>query len=634
MRSVSRVRRPICLTELVAALVAVLALAACGGSGALGLTADDNDPAKLQAALQAQDAPAAGQPLNATGKPLAFLVVSGKPQSIIAYDLAAKQPLWTTEATVGSRIVVGGDFIAHKGAGSEVVARNLTTGAELWRAPVTGEFLGAAADRQRVYYTVKSGPSTWSLVALDGASGSELWRSDAEGRLGAPAARGGLVFSPFLKQWLAIIDARTGQQLTRIRGLEEEISFIRTTGEGVYFGSKSGVFLLDERAASGTPSESTYGRAKLPEEFVRQHYYWDAFDPIQTGYSAYDRNRILWRAGAGDGGLGFRDQQVVVHTYRFFFGFDATSGQLEWAYNHPRQDVVASAHVGDVIGFVSTGGSIGALDPASGKRVYAASAEVGGRLVGATFDAEGWAPAEVVADEAGGTVEALASIARDRDARFNDVKRFAITALATLPGGEVTRDLIALIQNERTSQKLYEKTVEVLVARRDPGGLPHLVEALSVDYDFIEDTRPRAVGVMAQAIAAMDPAALDQAARATALEALLTHLHTPETPASDLAHVIRALGVVGGGAEQAPLSTFLLAYRADPAFASQTDALAAAVDVLLGQGGAAERELVAFVAGDARTQASVAEYATTALAQTRPEAPAGAAAAPAAAGAP
>jgi outer membrane protein assembly factor BamB len=616
-------------------VLTALLLGACGGSGAFGLTADDNNPAKLQAALQAQDAPPAGRPLNATGKPLAFLVASGKPQSIIAYDLAAKQPLWKVEAAVGSRIVVGGDFIAHKGAGSELVARNLTTGAEQWRQPLAGEFLGAAADRQRVFYTVKSGGSTWTLVALDGATGAELWRRDADGRLGAPAARGGLVFSPFLRQWLGIIDAGTGRQLTRVRGLEEEIAFIRTTGDGVYFGSRSGVFLLDQRAASGKPSESTYGQATLPEEFVRQHYYWDAYDPIQAGYSAYDRNRILWRASAGDGGFGFRDQNVVVHTYRFFFAFDATSGQLEWAYSHPRQDLVASAHAGDVIGFVSTRGAIGALDPATGKRVYAATAEVGARLVGATFDAEGWAPAEEVAEEVSGTVEALASIARDRDARFNDVKRFAVTALATLPGGEVTRDLIGLIQSERTPQKLHEKTVEVLIARRDPSGLPHLVEALSVDYDFIEGTRPRAVGVMAQAIAALDPAALDGAARERAVEALLTHLHTPETPASDLAHVIRALGVVGQGAELGPLSTFLLAYRADPAFASQTDALAAAVDVLLGQGGAAERELVAFLAADGRTQPSVAEYATTALAQTRPDAaPAGGAAAPAAAGAP
>lgn len=612
--------------------LAALILGACGATGSLGLTADDNDPAKLQAALQAQDALPPGQPLNATGKPLAFLVVSGKPQSVVAYDLAAKQPLWKVEAAVGSRVLVGRNFIAHKGAGNEIVARNLTTGAELWTRPISGDFLGAAADAERVFYTVKSGTSTWSLVALDGASGSELWRHEAEGRLGAPAARGGLVFSPFLKQWLGLLDARTGRQLTRIRGLEEEISFVRPTGDGVFFGSKSGVFLLDDRAASGKPSESTYGRVALPEEFVRQHYYWDAFDPVQAGYSAYDRNRILWRAQSGDEGLAFRDQQAVVHTYRFFFGFDSTSGQLEWAYNHPRQDVVASAHVGAVIGFVSTGGSIGALEPGTGQRVYAAKAEVGGRVIGATFDAEGWQPAEEIDDGSGGTVEALTSIARDRDARFNDVKRFAIMALATLPGPEVTRDLIALIQNERTPQKLYEKTVEVLVQRRDASGLPHLLEALSVEYDFIEGTRPRAVGVMAQAIGVLDPAGIEPAARKAAFEALLTHLHTPETPASDLAHLVRALGVVGGGAELAPLSSFLLAYRADPAFASQADALAAAIDVLL-RGGAAERELVAFVASNPRTQSSVAEYATTALAQTQPveaEPPAGGATAPAA----
>src|SRR5262245_27699837 len=97
---------------------------------------------------------------------------------------------------------------------------------------------------------------------------------------------------PFLTQWLTILNANTGAQLARIREEDEAINYVRTTSNGVYFGSKS-VFVLNENAIAGKKEGSTYGQAKLPEEFVRTFYHWDAFSTVQAGYSAFDRNRIL-----------------------------------------------------------------------------------------------------------------------------------------------------------------------------------------------------------------------------------------------------------------------------------------------------------------------------------------------------
>jgi len=57
-------------------------------------------------------------------------------------------------------------------------------------------------------------------------------------------------------------------------------------------------------------------------------------------------------------------------------------------------------------------------------------------------------------------------------------------------------------------------------------------------------------------------------------------------------------------------------YRADPAFSSQVGALGAAIDVLVTRGGAAERELISYLAEDARSQGSVRDYASRALLQT------------------
>jgi hypothetical protein len=155
----------------------------------------------------------------------------------------------------------------------------------------------------------------------------------------------------------------------------------------------------------------------------------------------------------------------------------------------------------------------------------------------------------------------------------------------------------------------------VLVERRDPAGLPFLVAALATHHDYIAGTKPRAVGIAARAISALDPEGIDAGLRGQAVEGLLAHLEAPETAPGDLVHLVRALGKVGTGSEMKPLTSFLLVYRADPAFATQIDAVAATVDVLLNKGGTAERELVAFVAEDPISQSGVAEYAKRALLQ-------------------
>lgn len=606
----------------VAAAIGGLAMG-CGGSGAFTLTSDDNNPELLEAAFAMRTPPAAGKPINATGKAMAFLVLRANkkenvPQRLVAYDLENKKQVWSVDTDVKSKVHIGRNFVAHLDGDGRLMGRDITNGSSLWLKKISGEFLGASSDADRVYYVIRGAATkpVWWLVALDGKTGTELWRADAPGQLGAPAAQGGLVFSPFLKQWLSILDARTGEQVARIRGIDEEISFVRTTSDNVYFGSKTGVFLLDERAASGKRAQSTYGSAKLPDE-LRSHYYWDAFDTVQTGYSAYDRNRILWRgvaAGSGDDAkLAFAGDRIVAHTYRFFFAFDTNTGDLAWVYNHPRVDVIGSEHVGTVIAFASGFGDLGALDPVTGERVY--TAEIDGQLVGATFDADGWSPSEGDGTEPD-TVAALTSIARDRDARFNDVKNFAVQALATLPGGEVTRDLLALINNDRTPPKLYDKAVEVLVKRKDPAGLPFLTEALAVRHDYITDSKPRAVGVIARVIAAMGDAEVDASARGSAVDALLYHMRSPETTIGDLSEVIKALGAIGGGAGLPAIRQFLVAYRADPAFSNKISAASAAIDVLLRHGGARDREAVSFVAEDPRTEQGIAEYAQRALLQT------------------
>jgi outer membrane protein assembly factor BamB len=593
--------------------------AACGGSSTFGLTSDDNRPERVRAAIAQASPPAAGAPRNAAGKHIVYIASGGKDAGqLMAYDLDASKPLWSEAVDVKSRVVSGRAFVAFVDKKGQLTALDAATGKRRWSTGlVSDELQGVAADGERVFYVAKTGSSTWTLVAVDGSDGSELWSTPSPGQLGAPSARGGLVFSPFLKQWLVILDARTGKQLARIRGLDEEIVFVRDTSDEVYFGSKTGVFLLDERAASGKRSESTYGAANLPGEFVRSFYHWDAFDAVQAEYSAYDRNRILWRARAAGDALAFAGDRVVVHNYRFFFGFDAKTGALAWAYSHPRYDAVASDHLGAVVGYVSQD-EIGALDPQTGGKRFAAKLRVEGSVRGATFDADGWAPRGDGAPA--DTAKALVSIARDRDQRFLDVKLFALTALGSLRGGDVAGDLLALAQDEKTPPKVYDKAVQVLVSRKDVAALPTLVKALGQQRDYITGAAPVAIGVVARAIGAMGDLGVadgaDPATRGAVVDGLVGHLFDPEIAAPDLTEVVKALGAVRLPGSLPPLRRFLLTYRADPAFSTQVAAVGATIDALLTSGGVAERELVAFVAEDARTQPGVAQYAAQALRQT------------------
>lgn len=584
------------------------AAAACGGTSAFTLTSDDNNPQAIAAAAQSV-APAKGTPVNASGKPLAFLVTAGAEgqRKLVAYDLAANKQLWEVSADVTSRVVVGSRFVAAREGKTAIVARAIDDGRQLWSHGLGAkqEFLGAAADGDRVFYVVQdeSGSKrTWYLVAL-GGDGSELWRADAPGTLGAPAARNGLVFMPFLTQWLTIIDGATGKQLARIRQTDEAVNYVRTTSDGVFYGSK-GVFYLDEKSASGTKKGSTYGAADLPSEFVRIFYHWDAFNPVQAGYSAFDRNRLLWRASGAGGELKFADDLVVVFSYRFFFAFGASDGQLRWAHNHPRFDLVSVDHTGGALVYASQEGEIGALDPRTGGRLV--QHKLGARLIGATFDADGFRPAGDV--EPARTVEALSSIIWDRDARFQQVKIFALLALGKLPGTDVTKTLLVVLADENTPQPIYAKAAEVLIGRRDAESLPLLVEALKVRHDYIGGTRPRAVEVLARAIGAIG--------RPEGAPALIPHLEDPQTPLATIKDIADALAACKSPEALGPLRSFLLDYRSDPLFASDTTAIAAVIDALLVLGGGAERELVAYVADEPRTQPRVAEYARRALAQT------------------
>lgn len=596
------------------ALVAAL-VCACGPKTMFRLTSEDhdNDRAALTKALAARQLPEQPAPVNAARQPRAFVVEAGKQKQIVSYDLDAGRVVWQQPADITSRVWVGGDFIVGV-EGKQLVARDQRTGNQRWRLPLAGEFIGASADRDRAYLAWKEGGSKplWYIAAYDGASGKELWHHDAEGALGAPVAQGGVVYSPFLSQWLAILDGKTGVQLARIRGIDDQISMIRTTSQKAYFGSKRGVYMLDARAASGKRADATYGEVKIPQQLDRASYGVDVYDNVQLGYTASDRARVLFSGLPTDTGpMKLAGDTYAVHYFRYIFGF-TLDGQLAWAYSHPRVELVATEHVGNAIVGVSSNGELVAIDPNTGAVRARRNLGTAGPIIGATFDADGWNPQGE--GEKVETAQALVQIIRDRDARFDRVKELAVASLAKLPGGQVTKEMLAVLADKRASVKLKDAVIDALVQRKDPASLPVLTEQLAVHADFIAKTDPDSLGAVARAIGGLAGTKLDAKTVDEALEALQSHLEDPATAASDLALVIKAMAAIGEGKERSVLASHLLLYHADDELGVDVTWQKAIVDALSAKPGPAERTLLQQVAADPRTQPGLTAAINTALA--------------------
>jgi outer membrane protein assembly factor BamB len=566
----------------------------------------------VAAALAKRGAGAVFRPANAAGRPLAFLALAGtKGPRLLAYDLAQSRVLWTQPADMKARVEVGAEVVIYAAADA-LVARDIGTGAERWRHAIDKDerLLGYTIDDRTAFLVVQQGGThlhggTARLTALDAATGSARWHQALpSANAGAPAARGGLVAVPLQSQYVGLYDGQSGEQLAQVLSSEEAATFVRALPEGLFFGSR-GVFRLAPETAAGSRKSGGYVRATLPA-FVRPVYWFDLYRPEQGDYSALDRNRILWRMTPA-GAARFRDDLAFVHNYRFFFGFDARTGALKWAYNQPASEAVASAHLGDALAFVTADGELGALDAHTGARTF--SAKLPGEVVrGATFDAEGWAPHAGVAGAPAPLSETLSTIVWDPDRRFWDVKMFAIEELARQPGREVTGQLLKITEQEGLPPAVYQKAGEALIARKDASAADLLARVLTTHADYAENRAAPAVEILARAAGAM---------KATpAAPALVMHLRRPETPPAATTQIARALAAIGATDALPALRDFVTMYRADPLYDGDPTPLVAASEAMLALGGPAERQLLLYLSEEPHTVEPLRVHLRRALAQT------------------
>jgi len=569
---------------------------------------------------------ARSQPAAPSPRSLVFLVLGGSAgPRVAAYDLATSRLVWTQKGEVTTRIEVGGDIVVHgapgqTASGGLIVARDIGNGAVLWQHALAEKekLAGYDVDAHAVYVVIQTQGltkrgTTGSVLALDPRTKAVLWRHELPtGHVAGPAVRGGLLAVPVDSQYVILLDRATGAELAQVLSTAEAATFVRALPEGMFYGSR-GVFLLSGATARGSRESPGYLLARLPP-FVRPFYWYDLYRPEQARYSAIDRNHILWRVAVEGERARFRDETVVVHDYRFLFGFDATSGALRWAYSHP-SDAVASTDTGSVIAFVSNDGDIGALDRVTGARRY--QARLSGETVNAaTFDADGFSPklagSESGAGAAPDLVGTLGAIVADPDRRFPDMKLFAIEEIGRQPGRDATGKLLEILGERSLTPLAAQKTSEALAGRKDTQSADLLAAALRRHADYADDRTAPPVDYLARAVAALGPGG-----RSVTPE-LVAQLRLPETPTPAAAQIARALVATGGEEAVPALRDYLTMYRADPVHDADPSALIAVAEALLKLGGPADRRLLLFVAEEPHTVAPLRAHLVKALGETDP----------------
>jgi outer membrane protein assembly factor BamB len=583
------------------------------------------DPKAVRAAL---DGAAGGRsgPVNALGKPMAFLLVSrsdaGGTTELWALDLEARSIRWRQSADVASRLVISGPTVVHTDRAGSLIARDVGTGAVKWRKSLERSFtrIGHAAGSDVVAEVVQTaggrspGARKAAVIGYDAGSGSRRWTRDIDGPVGAPAVWGSLVAVPRQSQWVTLIDGRSGKVLADILSREQAATFVRGLPEGLFFGSR-GVFMASERTAvaeRATAGDGGYLQAKVPE-FIRPLYHHDMYRPAENDYSAIDRNRLLWRVQPTGVSARFTDNAVVVHNFRFFFSLDAGTGALRWAFNQPRTDAISSDHTGPSVVFATSEGTVKALDATTGRQTYELALPGAGTIsvLGASFDADGFSASGTGAGGEPQLAQTLSSIIWDPDKRFTDVRMFALEELTKLSGPDVTRELLrALDSGDVVPSPVLRKAMDVLIARRDRNLLPVFMEALKVHPDYAEDRAPKRLEFYARAVAEL------KAKEAVPL--LVEHLRLPDTDMEAVREIADAALALDARDSLEPFEDFLVQYRADPAFQAHPTPLISAANVLLKLGGPKEHAQLLFVAEHPATLEAVATHIKRSLAQPAP----------------
>ncbi|MBN1772373.1 MAG: PQQ-binding-like beta-propeller repeat protein [Deltaproteobacteria bacterium] len=597
--------------------VALLA-AGCGGNSFTNLFPDNREVDVAAVLARIGDPAATSRPSNALGRPIVVLSRHGEPQGLVAWDVEANAKLWSVDRVVDSQPWIAGGAVLFK-SGDELVSLALANGEELGTLDLDGLVLyGVAAADGLVAVTAGSGGGSVAasfrsgrIWILDEALSRRVSATDVDKLVGAPAVAGGMVFVPWDRQNVTVLDGATGDELCRLVIGDEMVTWLFAAPEGVFYGGK-GVFRLTERSASGRKATSTFRAMEWTDPgFPSDPELWpDAFAGVADGRPhARARARLAWYPGlsTGDDEVAFADDRLYFVYYRYLVAMRPGDRALMWVRGLDGPVAEAAAVPGGVF-VVQESGALRFLRAADGADGW--TGESGVPVARAGIGVSGWVPAGDGSRGEDLRSQALAALL-DPDAAAVPVRSLVLALFGRMTDPGVSRDLLQVLRTPQMPVELRNEAAHALQLR--PDGDDFLKQALEDHFDYLHDVPTPPVGVIASALRNMNATA--------AASDLVAHLFDPETPQEAMEVLVRSIVALGDGAVVAPLERFLRMYGADTEFTVFPNVLEAAAFGIAVHGGDDGLEFLEELADEWFTPGGLAELVRNIVAGRRAAGP-------------
>jgi outer membrane protein assembly factor BamB len=569
--------------QLGAVALCGLAAAACGGAVRTTAFAADwqSDDGKSIAAVAAR--------IGAVHLPEGRGLVVGVTKTGLVGSGLDGSHRWTHAAPVDARPTIAGDVVVYT-AGGSLVALDGATGKELWRTSVGDKHLrGAGDDGQTTVASLGSGAGGGTLVLAVSRSGSVLQRWTPPSDVGIPAVASGTVFAPWGSQYVSALDVSSGNEVGRVLG-RTVMSRAVAIGGSLYFGESALVRFDPEIAKSAQRGAHV---VKLPERELPGKPTWfpNGALVLPPAAGAQDSIRFYARPAEVGGKLELDSGRFAATYFRIVVGFNAQEGSLRWVRTLPAEVIGGDAAVGG-FAFCDEAGDVWIAGARAGED--AGHVSLGEPVQSCVVSGGSFHVAS--GKDQGTLTEQISQAINLRETQMATIQRFLLRELGTSEDPAVTRTLLEMASDARTQPDALDEARKLLAARRS--GVEFMTEALKRHYDFLSDVlRPPPVGPLADALA--------DVGEKSAAPLLAAHLNDPSDSPNDARRAAHALVTLAGADELDAVRTFFSLYRAT---ADDGDLVAAVIDaarILVQVGGAPGAKLVEQAAQDPLTNAAV-----------------------------
>lgn len=575
-----------------------LTLVGCAAQRAFGPTYPDNQRADVAAVLaRVAQNPRSEQRSVVVG-------VTAQPRQVFAFDLDADRLLFKQAAPVTTAPIAAGNYVVTPEQGS-VTVRDLDTGAVRFEVPSDGMgLIGADADDHVLAIVLSTGGSMGARSKLIVLRDGGLVLSQAINEpLGGPAVLGGLVFLPWNRIFLSVLEP-DGKEIARVRVRDDVASQAIVRDNQVFFGS-AGVFRFDDKVTAGGREGATYYRTERTDKLpANPGFLPSSTEPPMPAESAVNRVSLSWAPSIEGASLALADDNLYLSFYRQIYALDPKGPGVRWVYQ-TAEDAVGVKALPDHVIIADEKGAVTVLD---GRGRVARTTNLTVEPVVARFRVDKLAEQSGAFQEPAPLSMQLVDAALNPDTRLVPARAMAVTMLAALEDESATTALIEICQDRGTPERV-RKVACVALSKRENGS-EAIIEALGRHANYLTETKAPPVGPLAEA-------ALKNG-DARAVPHLVAHLQDPETPVEELASLLLALKGLADASAAQPVADFVRLYHAEAENARMQDALMVALQTLVKLQGNQASTVLEPVANDALGEPTMRAEAARLLATLTP----------------